>query len=64
MNNFPELVVMWAGYGFAKEYNQGRGHAHAIKDIRDIPRTGGEDQRPMPSTCWTCKSTDCSACDG
>ncbi|MCZ7602823.1 MAG: ammonia-forming cytochrome c nitrite reductase [Melioribacteraceae bacterium] len=58
LEEYPELVVMWAGYGFSKEYNQGRGHAHAIEDIREILRTGGNDVRPMPSTCWTCKSTD------
>ena len=58
LEKYPELVIMWAGYGFSKEYNQGRGHAHAIKDIRNILRTGGELNRPMPATCWTCKSTD------
>lgn len=55
---YPELVVMWAGYSFSKEYNQGRGHAHAIEDIRKILRTGGVENKPMPATCWTCKSTD------
>lgn len=55
---YPELVVMWAGYGFSKEYNQGRGHAHAIEDIRNILRTGGASSDPMPATCWTCKSPD------
>jgi nitrite reductase (cytochrome c-552) len=55
---YPELVVMWAGYGFSKEYNQGRGHAHAIEDIRNILRTSGESSDPMPATCWTCKSPD------
>ncbi|MGE5351697.1 MAG: ammonia-forming cytochrome c nitrite reductase [Acidobacteriota bacterium] len=50
----PELVVIWAGYSFAKGYNQGRGHYHAIQDIRNILRTTS----PQPATCWTCKSTD------
>lgn len=57
----PRLVVMWAGYGFAKDYNQGRGHAHAIEDIRNTLRTGGPTNAtdgPMPTTCWTCKSPD------
>ena len=31
----PRLVVLWAGYGFSKDYNQGRGHVHAIEDIRN-----------------------------
>lgn len=55
---YPELVVMWAGYGFSKDYNQGRGHALAIEDIRNTLRTGGNKVSPMPATCWTCKSTD------
>jgi nitrite reductase (cytochrome c-552) len=58
---YPEMVILWADYGFAKEYNQGRGHYHAIDDIREILRTGapmdGKDS-PMPNTCWTCKSPD------
>ncbi len=57
----PRLVVLWAGYGFSKEYNQGRGHYYAIEDIHRILRTGapkGPDEGPMPNTCWTCKSPD------
>jgi nitrite reductase (cytochrome c-552) len=57
----PRLVVLWAGYGFSKDYNQGRGHAYAIEDIRNTLRTGaptGPEDGPMPSTCWTCKSPD------
>ncbi len=58
LSEYPELVVMWAGYGFSKDYDQGRGHANAIKDIRNTLRTGGIKTSPMPATCWTCKSTD------
>ncbi len=57
----PRLVVLWAGYGFSKDYNQGRGHFYAIEDIHNTLRTGaptGADNGPMPSTCWTCKSPD------
>lgn len=57
----PRLVVLWAGYGFSKEYNQGRGHRYAITDMRNILRTGGpvgDRKSPMPATCWTCKSPD------
>ncbi|MEE4196809.1 MAG: ammonia-forming cytochrome c nitrite reductase [Bacteroidales bacterium] len=57
----PRLVVLWAGYGFSKEYNQGSGHYHAIDDIRRILRTGAPvdgKTSPMPNTCWTCKSPD------
>jgi len=57
----PRLVVLWAGYGFSKDYNQGRGHYWAIDDIRNTLRTGGPMtaiEGPMPATCWTCKSPD------
>ncbi|MFY0688374.1 MAG: ammonia-forming cytochrome c nitrite reductase [Cyclobacteriaceae bacterium] len=57
----PELVVLWAGYGFSKDYNQPRGHAYAVTDIHNTLRTGGPTgpgTGPMPSTCWTCKSPD------
>ncbi|WP_066218155.1 ammonia-forming cytochrome c nitrite reductase [Formosa haliotis] len=57
----PRLVVLWAGYAFSKDYNQGRGHYYAVDDVRNILRTGapkGEGDGPMPATCWTCKSPD------
>ncbi|MDT8392295.1 MAG: ammonia-forming cytochrome c nitrite reductase [Bacteroidales bacterium] len=57
----PRLVVLWAGYGFAADYNQGRGHYYAIEDIHKTLRTGapqGPGEGPMPNTCWTCKSPD------
>src|SRR6056297_700590 len=57
----PRLVILWADYGFSKEYNQSRGHYYAIHDIRDILRTGAPvdgKSSPMPNTCWTCKSPD------
>lgn len=58
LEKYPELVIMWAGYGFSKDYNQGRGHAYAITDTRNTLRTGGNQVSPMPATCWTCKSPD------
>lgn len=57
----PGMVVLWAGYSFSKEYNQGRGHYHAIEDIQKILRTGAPGKTvpsPQPNTCWTCKSPD------
>ncbi len=58
LEQFPELVVLWAGYPFSREYNQARGHAHAVRDVREILRTGGPETSTMAATCWTCKSTD------
>ncbi|NTW26448.1 MAG: ammonia-forming cytochrome c nitrite reductase [Lentimicrobium sp.] len=54
LEKYPELVVLWAGYAFSREYNQGRGHYYAVKDIRETLRT----DVPQPATCWTCKSPD------
>ena len=57
----PRLVVLWAGYGFSKDYNQGRGHAYAVTDLRSTLRTGAPmegNKSPMPNTCWACKSPD------
>ncbi|MFA7418709.1 MAG: ammonia-forming cytochrome c nitrite reductase [Melioribacteraceae bacterium] len=58
LKDSPELVVMWAGYAFSKEYNAPRGHSYAVKDIRNILRTGGNKVSPQPATCWSCKSPD------
>ena len=57
----PEMVILWAGYGFSKDYNSPKGHNHAISDINETLRTGAPmnaGEGPMPSTCWTCKSPD------
>ena len=57
----PELVVLWAGYGFSKDYNQPRGHSYAIEDLHNTLRTRGPTgpgTGPMPNTCWSCKSPD------
>ncbi len=57
----PELVVLWAGYGFAKDYNAPRGHYYALEDNINTLRTGApidEQTGPMPTACWTCKSPD------
>lgn len=50
----PRLVVLWAGYGFSKDYNQGRGHYNSVTDIQNTLRTSPS----SVATCWTCKSPD------
>jgi nitrite reductase (cytochrome c-552) len=51
----PSLVILWAGYGFAKDYKQARGHFHAVEDVTNTKRI----KTPVnPGTCWSCKSTD------
>ncbi|KFZ39204.1 cytochrome C nitrite reductase [Shewanella mangrovi] len=57
----PNLVVLWAGYGFAKDYNAPRGHMYAVSDVRGTLRTGAprsNQDGPMPMACWSCKSPD------
>ncbi|MDN3679876.1 ammonia-forming nitrite reductase cytochrome c552 subunit [Vibrio tapetis subsp. quintayensis] len=57
----PNMVIMWAGYGFAKDYNKARGHFYAVDDVRQTLRTGAPtdaNSGPMPMACWSCKSPD------
>ncbi len=57
----PQLAILWAGYGFAKDYNAPRGHYYALQDNINSLRTGApKDDKtgPMPTACWTCKSPD------
>ncbi|ACA85265.1 ammonia-forming nitrite reductase cytochrome c552 subunit [Shewanella woodyi] len=57
----PNLVILWAGYGFAKDYNKARGHMYAVTDLRNTLRTGApkkDTDGPMPMACWSCKSPD------
>lgn len=57
----PNMVILWAGYAFSRDYNAPRGHAYAVEDVRNTLRTGapGIDEKEMqPATCWTCKSPD------
>ena len=57
----PRLVVLWAGYGFSKDYNQGQGALLCGEDLRNTLRTGAPmegTKSPMPNTCWACKSPD------
>ncbi len=61
LERYPALVVLWAGYGFAKDYNQSKGHMYAITDLMKSLRTGAPKTAtdgPMPSTCWSCKGPD------
>ena len=50
----PANVILFAGYGFSKEYRQARGHVYAIEDVTKTKRVNST----TPATCWTCKSPD------
>ncbi len=58
----PDMVVLWAGYAFARDYSAPRGHWYTIEDMRVTLRTGSPGVDGMkdlqPGTCWTCKSPD------
>ncbi|USL96163.1 ammonia-forming cytochrome c nitrite reductase [Riemerella anatipestifer] len=57
----PEMVILWAGYAFAKDYKAPRGHFYSVKDVVGTLRTGAPDANHpdvQPGTCWTCKSPD------
>ncbi len=61
LKEYPAAVVLWAGYGFSKDYNAPRGHYYALEDNINTLRTGGPidaETGPMPTACWTCKSPD------
>ncbi|KGN84638.1 ammonia-forming cytochrome c nitrite reductase [Porphyromonas sp. COT-290 OH860] len=57
----PEMVILWAGYAFSKDYTTPRGHMHAVEDVTRTLRVGSPTvtgKEPQPATCWVCKSPD------
>jgi nitrite reductase (cytochrome c-552) len=55
LQEFPAQVILFAGYGFSKEYLQARGHYYALEDVTNTKRLA---QPFQAATCWTCKSSD------
>lgn len=52
---YPYLPTVFAGYGFALEYNEDRGHLYTLEDVQAIAR-------PHPRlNCMTCKSAQVPA---
>ncbi len=49
----PRQVILFAGYGFSKEYNDDRGHMNSLEDVRAIKRV----DETTPGTCYSCKSS-------
>ena len=50
----PANVILFAGYGFSKDFLQARGHTYAVEDVTNTERNSGK----LPAACWTCKSPD------
>ncbi len=55
LEEYPEQVILFAGFGFSKEYLQARGHYYALEDVKNTDRLAHPFQ---PATCYTCKSSD------
>ena len=55
----PYLKNLWMGYHFMYEYNEARGHTHAVEDFVHIDRINrykADGKGDMPATCWNCKT--------
>lgn len=48
----PEIVNLFAGYGFSKEYNEDRGHTNAVQDLLSSKRVNDT----TVGSCLTCKT--------
>lgn len=58
-NAQPYLKNLWMGYPFMYEYNEPRGHTHAVEDFVNIDRLdafSSDGKGHMPATCWNCKT--------
>jgi nitrite reductase (cytochrome c-552) len=55
----PRQVILFAGYPFSKDYNDDRGHANALEDVRGTERLNlnPDDPKHTPATCYSCKSS-------
>ena len=51
---FPWLTRMFAGYAFAIDYRDRRGHAHMLQDQEQTRRVT---DRPQPGACLQCHSS-------
>jgi nitrite reductase (cytochrome c-552) len=56
----PRLVILFAGYPFSRDYNDDRGHANALEDVRSTGRLNLDmnDPKHTPATCYSCKSAN------
>jgi nitrite reductase (cytochrome c-552) len=50
----PRLKRIFAGYAFALDYREERGHAYSLKDQDETERTR---QRPQPGSCLHCHAS-------
>ncbi|MEW6716575.1 MAG: ammonia-forming cytochrome c nitrite reductase subunit c552 [Chloroflexota bacterium] len=50
----PRQVILFAGYGFGKDYNEERGHLNSLTDVNETKRI----DEKTPGTCYSCKSAN------
>ena len=50
----PRLKTMWAGYAFAIDFREERGHAYMLSDQRETERVR---QKPQPGACLQCHAS-------
>jgi nitrite reductase (cytochrome c-552) len=50
----PRLKTMWAGYAFAIDFREERGHAYMLTDQRETERVK---QKPQPGACLHCHAS-------
>lgn len=53
LDMIPQLKRMWAGYAFAKDFRQARGHAYMLEDQLFT----GRQSVPQPGTCLHCHAS-------
>ena len=53
LDMLPQLKRMWAGYAFARDFREARGHAYMLEDQLFT----GRQQVPQPGTCLHCHSS-------
>ncbi len=56
----PRQIILFAGYSFAKDYNEDRGHMNSLVDVRATKRLNLKpgDPNETHATCYSCKSSD------
>ena len=57
LTEYPELVTMYAGYGFAKGYDEAASHSYTLRSISETPRVNEN----TLANCLTCKTPQYTA---
>lgn len=52
LEKYPNLVTLFAGYSFGKDYREERGHYWSLTDVKETKRVNDK----TANTCITCKS--------